>query len=101
TMMGIDEGETVFEPIGCEQCGHSGYKGRIGVFEAIRVDETIRRLINEGSDETAIARHAFRNTPSLADAARALVRAGMTTPEEAVRVSRRDATDPVVEPSGG
>ncbi|MDQ2893038.1 MAG: Flp pilus assembly complex ATPase component TadA, partial [Pseudomonadota bacterium] len=42
TMMGIDEGETVFEPIGCEQCGHSGYKGRIGVFEAIRVDETIR-----------------------------------------------------------
>ncbi|WP_194150381.1 ATPase, T2SS/T4P/T4SS family [Sphingomonas oligophenolica] len=101
TMMGIDAGETVFEPVGCDQCGHTGYKGRIGVFEAIRIDETIRRLINEGGDEASIAHHAFRNSPSLADAARALVRAGMTTAAEAVRVSRRDATDPVVEAVGG
>ena len=97
TMIGIDPGETVYEPVGCDQCGHSGYKGRIGVFEAIRIDETIRRMINDGGDETAIARHAFARSASLASAARELVRNGQTTPEEAVRVSRRDATDPVVE----
>jgi general secretion pathway protein E len=97
TLIGIEPGETVYEPVGCEQCGHSGYKGRVGVFEAIRVDETIRRLINEGGDEAAIARHAFARSESLASAARALVRDGVTTPEEAVRVSRRDVTDPVTE----
>ena len=100
-MIGIEPGETVYEPVGCEQCSHSGYKGRIGVFEAIRIDETIRRLINEGGDEAAIARHAFARSTSLATAARDLVREGRTTPEEAVRVSRRDATDPVVEAVDG
>jgi general secretion pathway protein E len=96
SLMGIAPEETVYTPVGCDQCGHSGFKGRIGVYEAVRVDETIRRLINDGGDEQAIAAHAFRRSPDLANAARDLVRAGLTTPEEAVRVSRRDATD--VEP---
>ena len=100
-MLGIAPGTTVYEPVGCDQCSHTGYKGRIGVFEAIRIDETIRRLINEGGDEAAIARHAFRSSTSLADAARALVLDGLTTPEEAVRVSRRDAIDPVLETVDG
>jgi general secretion pathway protein E len=87
-IMGFEIGTIICEPVGCEQCGGSGFKGRIGVFEAIRIDETIRRLINEGGDETVIARHAFANAPSLGTAARELVRQGLTTPEEAVRISR-------------
>ena len=63
------------------------------VFEAIRVDDTIRRLINDGGDESLIARHAFLNAPNLGSAARALVRDGQTTAEEAIRVSRRDSVD--------
>ncbi|HJU40480.1 MAG TPA: type II secretion system ATPase GspE, partial [Tahibacter sp.] len=35
SLLGLDPGETVHEPRGCEQCGQSGYKGRIGVFEAV------------------------------------------------------------------
>ncbi|KQU62612.1 type II secretion system protein GspE [Sphingomonas sp. Leaf339] len=92
-LLGLEPTDTVFTAVGCDQCGHSGYKGRIGVYEAVRVDDTIRRLINEGGDERAIADHAFRRVPDLAHAARDLVRAGQTTPEEAVRVSRRDMTD--------
>ena len=80
-------------PVGCEQCAQTGFKGRIGVFEAVRVDETIRRLINEGGDETALSRHAFAKSPNLAAAARQLVRDGLTTPEEAVRVSRNDMAE--------
>ena len=52
-------------------CSQTGFKGRIGVFEAVRIDETIRRMINDGGDEAAIARHAFANSPNLAAAARA------------------------------
>jgi general secretion pathway protein E len=60
------------------------------VFEAVRVDDTIRRLINAGGDEAVIASHAFRNSTNLGSAARALVREGVTTAEEAVRISRRE-----------
>ncbi len=96
-LLGFEAGATVYEAVGCEQCGQSGFKGRIGVFEAIRIDDTVRRLINDGGDESLIARHAFLHAPNLGSAARALVRDGLTTPEEAVRVSRRDSTDPVAD----
>ncbi|WP_457312180.1 GspE/PulE family protein [Sphingomonas sp. UYAg733] len=92
-LLGFDPGAIVYEPVGCEECNNTGFKGRIGVFEAIRIDETIRRLINDGGDEAIIARHAFVNSPNLGSAARQLVRDGLTTPEEAVRVSRRDMAD--------
>ena len=72
---------------------HSGYKGRIGLFEAVKVDDTIRRLINAGGDEAAIAAHAFRSAPTLAAAARGLVLDGVTSPEEAIRVSRHETVD--------
>ncbi len=93
-MLRLKRGAIVYEPVGCEHCSGSGFKGRIGVFEAVRIDEPIRRMINDGSDELAIVKHAFAHTDDLATAARALVLVGETTPEEAVRVSRRDATEP-------
>ena len=92
-LLQLQPGTIVYEPGGCEACGQTGFRGRIGVFEAVRVDDTIRRAINEGADEGAIARHAFARAPSLAATARALVIAGETTPEEAVRITRREQGD--------
>jgi len=89
-LLGLPAGTVVHEPGGCAACGNSGYKGRIGLFEAVRVDEHVRRLINAGGDETEIAAHAFRNAPTLSGAARQLVLDGVTSPEEAVRVSRHE-----------
>jgi len=89
-LLGIDEGTLIYRAHGCPSCGQSGYKGRIGVFEAIRIDDTIRRMINEGGDESRIARHAFLNAPNLVSAARALVLGGETSAEEAIRISRRE-----------
>ncbi len=92
-LLGFEPGTIVYEAVGCEQCQGSGFKGRVGVYEAVRVDETVRRLINDGGDEALIARHAFLHAPTLGAAARQLVRDGVTTAEEAVRVSRRDMAD--------
>ena len=89
-LIGIKTGRTVYRAAGCADCGHSGFKGRTGVFEAIRIDAAIRQMINEGADETTMARHAFAKAPNLAAAARKLVLAGETTPEEAIRVSRTE-----------
>ncbi len=91
SLLGIAREVTVYEPVGCAECNGTGFKGRVGVFEAIRIDETVRRLINDGADETAIAAHAFTRGETLAAAARRMVEQGVTTPEEAVRVSRRDS----------
>ena len=92
-LLGFDPGTVIHEARGCPECANSGYKGRIGVFEAVRIDEPIRRLINANGDEAVIASHAFRDAPNLGAAARALVREGVTTAEEAVRISRREAED--------
>ena len=89
SLLGFDKGTAVFKAVGCAECNNTGFQGRIGVFEAVRVDDTIRRLINDGGDEAILARHAFVNQPNLSAAARKLVRSGETTPEEAIRISRR------------
>jgi general secretion pathway protein E len=92
-LVGVDLGSVVWRPVGCDACGGTGFKGRIGVFEAVRIDDNIRRLIYDGCDEAMIARHAFLRAPTLASAARAMVTAGHTTAEEAIRIARREDVD--------
>ncbi len=92
-LLGIVQGTVIYEAVGCDACSGTGYKGRIGVFEAIRIDDKIRRLINEGGDEADIAAYAFADAENLTSSARGVVRAGLTTAEEAVRISRRDTID--------
>lgn len=87
----------VRHPTGCAKCAQTGWQGRTGVFEAIRVTEEIRRLIMAGGDEAAITAAAFRGRANLADAARALVADGITTPEEAARVMRAGDAPPPIE----
>jgi len=86
-LLGFDSGAVVYEAVGCGRCG-GGFTGKTAVFEAIHADAALRRLVNDGGDGAIIARHAFLNAPNLGSAARALVREGVTTAEEAVRVSR-------------
>lgn len=88
SLLGFDRGTVVFRATGCAKCDHSGFQGHIGVFEAIRIDDTIRKLINDGGDEGRIAAHAFLQNRSLASSARLMVREGITTAEEGIRISR-------------
>lgn len=90
SLLGFDKGTLVYTETGCDACNHTGFAGHIGVFEAVRIDDTLRKLINEGGDEARISAHAFLHQPRLSSAARTLVKQGLTTPEEAIRISRRD-----------
>ena len=85
---------TVFEAAGCALCNHTGYAGRLGIHEVIVVDAGIRRLIAEDAGEDAIAAAAFPRGGRLADAARDAVARGLTTLEEAFRVTRQDGVAP-------
>lgn len=51
----IPENTTVtYEPVGCEACNMTGYKGRIGVFEAIVVDEEVDTFVRTNPSENDI-----------------------------------------------
>jgi len=44
----------IFSPVGCEKCNNIGYSGRIGVFEAIKTDEAIEKIMPENPSEREI-----------------------------------------------
>ncbi len=44
----------LFGPAGCEKCNMTGYKGRIGIFEAIRTDASIEKIIPQNPSEREI-----------------------------------------------
>ncbi|MBP9711616.1 MAG: type II/IV secretion system protein [Candidatus Pacebacteria bacterium] len=48
----------IWKPKGCEKCNMTGYKGRIGIFEAIRTDETIEKVMLENPSEREIKKVA-------------------------------------------
>ena len=83
----------LYRATGCAQCSHTGYAGRLGIHEALEVDERMRQLVGANADEDALAAAAFSSTPRLGDAARAAVLRGETTLEEAMRVTRQELQD--------
>jgi len=50
----------MFTPVGCEKCNMLGYKGRIGIFEAIKTDEAIEKIIPENPSEREIKKVAAK-----------------------------------------
>jgi general secretion pathway protein E len=78
----------LYRPAGCAQCGHSGYRGRTGVYELVLVDETLRRLVHDRAGEPALrAASARGGARTLAvDGARWLAD-GTTSLAELLRVS--------------
>ena len=48
----------IFSPFGCDKCNETGYKGRIGIFEAIKTDERIEKIITENPSERELKKVA-------------------------------------------
>ena len=81
-------GETYHVAPGCSWCGRTGYRGRIGIFEVLRLDNTLRSLIRRRLDMAEIEQHARNGgmTTMLEDGL-AKFRAGLTSVEEVLRVT--------------
>ncbi|RXF70291.1 GspE/PulE family protein [Hansschlegelia zhihuaiae] len=84
----IDPTARFHAPQGCAACGHTGYRGRVGVFEAMRVDDDLRRLIRENPDPTGLLASARRSglTTMLEDGVAKAGR-GVTTISEVLRTT--------------
>ena len=76
-----------YRPVGCDACHQTGYKGRIGIYEVMKVTDRLRRMIAQKASEDSI-REVAQSTGmlTLGDDALAKVKAGITTAEELLRV---------------
>ncbi len=74
---------------GCEHCGYTGYQGRTGIFELMTADEQIRALIHNKASEATIRDAALgAGMRLMRDDGERLVREGITSQEEVLRVTR-------------
>jgi len=78
----------IYEERGCEKCSHTGYIGRQGIYEVVKVDETMRTMIHDGASEQSIEQHARTMSAGIADDGMRLVMQGKTSINEVVRVTR-------------
>lgn len=80
---------TVRRGAGCMHCNGTGYRGRIAVHEIVAVDRSIRRMISRGAEAEEIEAYAreHQGMKSLREKGLELVREGVTTPEELLRIA--------------
>lgn len=79
----------VCQGVGCGECAQSGYQGRTGVFELMLADDRIRALVHNRASEAEIREAAIAGGMRLMrDDGERLVREGITSREEVLRVTR-------------
>lgn len=78
-----------WHPVGCPECGMSGYKGRTGVYELMVADDEIRGLIHEQAAESKLFEVAqLSGMKTMREDGDRLVAEGVTSLEEVLRVTR-------------
>src|SRR5205085_8520320 len=83
----IDFEEKMFVPGGCARCDNSGYKGRVGIYELLVMDDTIRNSMRTGFQDDEVRMLARSGGMKLMqEDALEKVKAGITTLDEVLRV---------------
>lgn len=80
---------TIKRGTGCTHCNGTGYRGRIAVHEIVTIDRNIRRMISRGAETEEIEAYAReqQGMRSLKEKGLELVKQGVTTPEELLRIA--------------
>ena len=78
---------TFYRAVGCDHCHHTGYRGRVGIYEVMPVNDRLRRLIAQKGSEAQLREAAISGGMlSLGEDGLQKVKAGVTTPDELLRV---------------
>ncbi len=79
---------TYFKAAGCPACGHTGFRGRVGVFEVLRVDSKIRALIGDkASTPTLLAAARTTGFTTMVEDGFSKASRGVTTVDEVLRTT--------------
>jgi general secretion pathway protein E/type IV pilus assembly protein PilB len=83
--------KTVWKGTGCDDCRGTGYRGRQGVFELLTVDDEMREMILKREPANRLKKYAIEHgMETLRDDGWNRVRAGVTTAEEVLRITKSD-----------
>jgi len=83
-------GGMIYHGKGCDTCFGSGYKGRHGIYELLPIDSTLQTHIARKADATELRRIALEEgMVSLRKHGAHLIRSGVTTLSEVMRMTRR------------
>ncbi len=83
--------KTVWKGSGCDDCRGTGYRGRQGVFELLVVDDEMREMILKREAANRLKKYAIdHGMQTLRDDGWDRVRAGVTTAEEVLRITKSD-----------
>jgi len=86
----FERGFTIYEPVGCDQC-RDGYKGRVGVYEVMKVTPKIARIIMEDGNSLAIAEAMdAEGFPNLRRSGLIKVMAGLASLQEIAKIVGAD-----------
>ena len=78
-----------WHPVGCPTCGHTGYQGRTGIYELMRIDDKLRDMVHDESGEPALREAArTQGMTNLREDGDRWIRSGVTSREEVFRVTR-------------
>jgi type II secretory ATPase GspE/PulE/Tfp pilus assembly ATPase PilB-like protein len=90
--IGMAPDTVLFRAVGCRECRQTGYHGRHAIFEWMDIDPALRELVLRNVSSGEIAAQARRSgLRTLSEDGWRLVRAGLTTPEEVLRVTKDQA----------
>lgn len=81
---------TIYRAIGCDECAKEGYKGRVGIYEVVSVDDQLRQMIHSGASELDLEKYAHRQFQNISDDGRAKVLDGTTSVDEVLRRIKED-----------
>ncbi len=76
-----------YRSAGCSECSHTGFRGRVGIYELIKVDETLRTLIHDNASEDIMLQHVRQTVPSITENGLDKVKQGETSLSELTRVT--------------
>ncbi len=83
-----DDGIKFSRGRGCQECKYTGYTGRIGIYEVLKIDSAIKQMITKGKSVDEIRSYAVKNGfRSMFDGGFEIVKSGITTIEELLRVT--------------
>lgn len=88
----LDPGTEIFEAKGCEDCGGTGYRGRLAIYEIVVATPQLQSMIHEGASEAAMTQEARKTSPGILQDGADKIRDGLTTVQEVARAVREDAT---------
>ena len=86
----IEAGTSVFEAKGCDECGGTGYRGRLPIYEIVVSTPALEVMIHEGASEAELTAQARKTGAGIVQDGVQKISEGLTTVSEVARAVRED-----------